>query len=261
MFPPRSTAPRPAPKAKLKPAEGLARFVAGATTALAKLGFATDARAKSTWTRSLPNGVVHQISLNLGTREPRPNVAVGDPELMTLLSRATGMDEPLPTMGLEYLYFRGLVPGQPWNERGRASFNYEICHAECVDKSVVTFAREVARFAVPLFEQLGTLASLDDFFHRTKPYGPARKNWEMDREAASGPAGHFWRADRGLLLVTAVAAVARPKARKATFTDARQRAKQWQRRHIYGASKSLLAELDTLEATLGPAPRARLKLT
>ncbi len=241
-------APRPAGTPKLPPKEGLARFVAGVEPRLGHLGFFPVPRAKYTWGRTNPSGITHRLSLNLGTRNVRPDVSFGHPTAEAWYASAVGKREALPAMGLEYLYFQGFIPGRDWSEAG--DFEYAICHPECVAAAVVDFTRTVVDYAVPFFDALDTLEQVVDFYRRTVPYSKARPNWTIDRESLSGPAGRYWGSARGLVFTTAMRVLAEPSLAVETFAEARSRANLWKENEAFGFRPEMFVQLDALESAM-----------
>ncbi len=242
--------PRPAGTPKLKPKEGLDRFVAGIGPKLLALGFAPVPRVKHAWARTVESGITHQVSLNLGTRNVRPDVAIGHPTAAAWLAAALGKREPAPTMGLAYLYFQGWIPGRPWRE-GEGDFDYAICHAECVAAAIADFTRTIQDYAFPFFDALRTLPALADFYERTTSYADARPNWTMEREKLSGFGGRYWGTARGLLHGTALRTLAEPARTAAHFVEARARAALWKEKDASAFFKpELFAQLDALEAAV-----------
>lgn len=238
---------RTAPPQRLKPKEGVVLLAAGLEPRLADLGFTSRSKAKNSWARVLPNGVVHEVCLNLGTREVRPDVAVGHAQALAWLATATGTrSETLPRMGLEYLFFGGWIPSTPWKEPGELAFNHEICHPDCVAKSVKRFVGEVKTYAVPFFDALDTVEGIADFFDRTKTFSQARPSWTIEREAVSGAAGRFWRSDRALLLEVAMGALADPKSLGRRLAAASRREKAWGKKKVFGWRSELAAQLAAL---------------
>lgn len=236
--------PRATPPKKLSSREGVTRFCALVTPALAELGFVPVKRKKDRWRRGGEGGRSVELALNLATRDARPDIALVDEDVLRPYLAAVGPKELAPLMGLQHLYFGGLIAGRPWDAAYEGSFAYELCHEECVDASARTFLAEVELFALPL----GNVA-LGDFFGGG-PAGTSRKNWGPSQEKVPGPAGRFWRWDRGLVYVTAAFAVARPSERAAIFADARARFAQWRAKQLHAATPTLGAELDALERAL-----------
>ena len=254
-------APRPAGTPKLPLKEGLARFVEGVEPRLGNLGFFPVPRLKHTWGRTSPSGITHRLSLNLGTRDVRPDVSFGHPTAEAWYASAMGKREALPAMGLEYLYFQGFIPGRDWSEEG--DFEYAICHSECVAAAVVDFTRTVVDYAVPFFDALDTLEQVADFYRRPVPYSTARPNWTIDRERLSGPAGRYWGSARGLVFSTVMRVLAEPSLTVQIFAEARARATLWQEKEAFGFRPELFAKLDALESAVlagePESPRAKTK--
>lgn len=238
-------APRAAPARKLSPKDGVARFRELVTPGLAALGFTLAKRKKDRWRRAGEGGTSVELALNLATRDARPDVALVHDDVVRPYLAAVGAKELPPLMGLEYLYYGGLVPGRPWDPAHEGTFAYELCHAECIETSARTFLAEVERFALPL----GQIA-LADFFGRARSPGASRETWGPSSEETSGPAGRFWRWDRGLVYVTAALAIARPTERAVLLAEARARLARWQAQKVNGATPTLGAELDALERAL-----------
>ncbi len=251
--------PRPAGTPKLKPKEGLDRFVAGIGPKLLALGFAPVPRVKHAWGRTVESGITHQVSLNLGTRNVRPDVAIGHATAAAWLDAAMGKREPTPTMGLQYLYFQGWIPERPWSET-EGDFDYAICHAECVAAAIADFTRTIQDYALPFFDALRTLPALADFYERSTSYAAARPNWTMAREQLSGFAGRYWSASRGLLHGTALRTLAEPARTPEYFAEARARAALWKEKDASAFFKpELFAQLDALEAATSAPLEAKPK--
>ena len=243
---------RPVPPQKLKAKEGVLLLASGLEPRLAKLGFVPSPKVKYAWSRTQPNGVVHEVSLNLGTRDVRPDVAVGHPKALAWLSAATGArGETLPRMGLEYLFLRGWIPTAPWREVPTLAFNHEICHSDCVAKSVKRFVGEVKKYALPFFNALTAVDDIADFFDRKKAFSQARPNWTLDREASAGATERFWRADRALLFEVAMGALADPKSLDRRLAAAARREKAWSKKKVFGWTPNLAAQLDALRGAIG----------
>ena len=256
-------APRPAGTPKLPPKEGLARFVAGVEPRLVNLGFSPVPRVKHTWGRTSASGITHRVSLNLGTRNVRPDVSFGHPTAEAWYASAMGKREVVPAMGLQYLYYQGFIPGRDWSEEG--DFDYAICHPECVAAAVVDFTRAVVDYAVPFFDALGTLEQVADFYRRPVPYSRARPNWTIERERLSGPAGRYWASARGLVFSTAMRVLAEPSRASEAFAEARARANLWKENEAFGCRPELFGKLDVLEVAVlakeSESIRAKTKTT
>lgn len=245
LFAPSDT-PRSAIPRKLSRRDGVARFADVVRPALEAMGFASVKKKKDRWRRACAGGTFLELGLDLSLNDARPDVALGHEDVVRAYQAAVGARELAPTMGLEHLYFGGLIPGRAWDPRYEGTFLYELCHPECIAASSATFLDEVQRFAVPLGEALGSLSALDEFFTRKERFGVARAKWGIDREKVSGPAGRFWRWDRGLVFVTAVGAIARPSERSACLQAARERMERWAEKKVSGATPTLAAELAAL---------------
>jgi hypothetical protein len=201
--------PRPEEAPRLKPKDGLAHFAPGIAPRLLQYGF-EPARTKHCWSRTLPNGIIQVISLNCATRSPRMDVSVGHRQALAALSAATGKKESLPTMGLEYLYYAGLIPGRAWDEANSAFAEYEICHADCVGRAIAGFTKDLEMFAIPFFEGHSSLEQMYGFFQRSEPYCSPRPNWSDEESRVVGYACRYFGSDLGLLLGVALSALAEP---------------------------------------------------
>jgi len=236
-----------APPQKLKPKDGVALLAAKLGPKLAKLGFLPVATQR--WGRETKDGILQQIGFNLGTRDVRVDVGIAPVRALAAIATALGApNEPVPMMGLEYLYFRGWIPGEPWADKPPSAFNHDVSTETKATRSAGVFAKEIERYALPLFDDTATLKGVVRFFTAKKPPSTARRNWDISREDDSGPADRFWRADRGLLLVTATLALATPSKRRDVFAKAKSYAKRWGTKGAYRGGPALNAALKALES-------------
>ena len=233
--------------AALEPTPRLEAFYRALTRSYPELGDDEEASPFATDIERRPYAVVMNVSLSRAN-----DVAVGHPKALAWLSAATGArGETLPRMGLEYLFLRGWIPTAPWREVPTLAFNHEICHSDCVAKSVKRFVGEVKKYALPFFNALTAVDDIADFFDRKKTFSQARPNWTLDREASAGATERFWRADRALLFEVAMGALADPKSLDRRLAAAARREKAWSKKKVFGWTPNLAAQLDALRGAIG----------
>ena len=236
--------------AKLTAAAAANMFAAGLAPKLAALGFSPVPRVKHTWSRTTPDGVVHQAALELARREAQIDVAIGHPQALAWVAAATGERERLPTIGLQYLYFRGWVPGTPWRDDQPGKFGFDIREESKMPGAIRGFMKSFETHAVPFFARHPTADAIADFFLRKEPYAKARDNWDISRERAGGPAERFLHEDRALLFAVASCALADRKNLDPQLAAARKLESQWAKKQVFGWSPRLAEWLDALESVI-----------
>ncbi|MBX3230287.1 MAG: hypothetical protein KIT84_03865 [Labilithrix sp.] len=149
-----------APPKKPKPKDAVALFTEELAPKLAAHGFAPV--GPNRWGRMSKGGVHQEVGLNLATRAVRVDVGFAHTDALAAVRRALGEPKlPVPMMGLEYLHFRGWIPGEPWSE---------------ATSTGAAFADETERYALPFFDSVATLETAAYFFSATKPPSEARKS-------------------------------------------------------------------------------------
>ena len=189
----------PAPPKKLTPAAAVKLFIEKLTPKLAALGFTPVAKEKHRWGRETKDGVVQHVGMNLGTREVRIDVGFAP-------SRVLADVGAVPMMNLEYLYFRGWIPGTPWGAIRGDVFNYMLKTPTQIASRATTFARAIDTYGLLFFDSVATEKGCVRFFTAKKPPSSARANWTIDRDKRFGPADRFWRNEQARALMTATLA-------------------------------------------------------
>jgi len=186
----------PEPPKKLTPAAAMKLFVEKLTPKLGALGFMPVPKQKHRWGRETKAGVIQHVGLNLATRDVRVDVGFAPVRVLAKVGE-------IPTMGLEYLYFRGWIPGVPWEAIPGDPFNHRLSELTQIAARATAFAREIEQYALPFFDSVATEKDCVRFFTAKKPPSNARTNWTIDREKRSGPAERFWREDHAKVLIKA----------------------------------------------------------
>jgi len=185
--------PAPEPPTKLKPAAAVKLFVEKLTPKLSGLGFSPVLKNKQRWGRETKAGVVQHIGLNLSTREVGIDVGFAPASVLAKIGE-------VPMMGLEYLYFRGWIPGVPWGVVKGKAFNHALTTGSQIASRATAFKREIETYAFPFFDSVGTLEDCARFFTAKKPPSEARRNWTIDRESSRGAVDRYWKEDQAAVL-------------------------------------------------------------